>query len=107
PATENVGLQRLVTPHAELVVQEEPEVEDYAPEVKSLNLRYYDGTDWAESWDSTADGVLPLAVEVTIGLAIGEESQSTSPGSYQVLRRYSTTVRLSLATLAGRAEAQP
>jgi general secretion pathway protein J len=101
PATENVGLQRRITPIVELAVQEESEGEDYAPEVKSLNFRYYDGTNWLDTWDSTADGLLPLAVEVTIGLALGEESQN---GSYQVLRRFSTTVRLPVATRASGGE---
>ena len=38
--------------------------------VASLNLRYYDGTDWLDEWDSTADAnSLPLAVEIDIEIA--------------------------------------
>jgi prepilin-type N-terminal cleavage/methylation domain-containing protein len=38
--------------------------------VVSLNLRYYDGTDWVDGWDSTADSnSLPLAVEVDLQIA--------------------------------------
>jgi hypothetical protein len=38
--------------------------------VVSLNLRYYDGSDWLDEWDSTADSnSLPLAVEVDIEIA--------------------------------------
>jgi len=38
--------------------------------VVSLNLRYYDGSGWLDSWDSTTDSnSLPLAVEVDIEVA--------------------------------------
>lgn len=40
-----------------------------APEVVSLTFRYFDGTAWLESWDSTAAGRLPQAIEVTLGIA--------------------------------------
>jgi prepilin-type N-terminal cleavage/methylation domain-containing protein len=37
--------------------------------VASLNLRYYDGNDWIDQWDSTADAnSLPRAVEIDIEL---------------------------------------
>jgi Type II secretion system (T2SS), protein J/Prokaryotic N-terminal methylation motif len=46
-----------------------------APEVTSLQFRYFDGTDWQDSWDGTtlgADGVTPMgpprAVEITVGI---------------------------------------
>jgi Tfp pilus assembly protein PilV len=45
-----------------------------APEVKSLEIRYFDGSSWVDSWDSTAtgdDGVTPVgsprAIEVRLG----------------------------------------
>ncbi len=47
-----------------------------ADEVRSLNFQYFDGTDWQDSWDSTAlgaDGMTPIgsprAIAVTIGIA--------------------------------------
>jgi type II secretion system protein J len=40
-------------------------VEEVAPEVVSLDLRYYD-TDWQGSWDSTRENKLPRAVEITV-----------------------------------------
>jgi hypothetical protein len=47
-----------------------------APEVKSLQFQYFDGSAWQDSWDGTVtgtDGVTPLgppaAVAITIGLA--------------------------------------
>jgi len=37
--------------------------------VASLNMTYFDGSDWYDSWDSTThDDALPLAVEVSIEL---------------------------------------
>jgi hypothetical protein len=37
--------------------------------VFGFNLRYYDGSVWQDTWDSTTQGdVLPLAVEVTLQL---------------------------------------
>jgi hypothetical protein len=47
-----------------------------APEVKSIEFSYFDGTGWVESWDSTApgdgDGITPVgsprAIEVRIGI---------------------------------------
>jgi prepilin-type N-terminal cleavage/methylation domain-containing protein len=38
-----------------------------APEVVSLQFRYFNGLDWEDSWDSTSMDALPLAIEVTIG----------------------------------------
>src|SRR5262249_17299391 len=45
-----------------------------APEVKSLQFRYFDGSNWQDSWDGTQpgpDGVTPQgpprAIELTIG----------------------------------------
>jgi hypothetical protein len=40
-----------------------------APEVTSLTFRYYDGTQWLESWDSYQQGGLPVAIEVTLVVA--------------------------------------
>ena len=45
----------------------EPEVEVLCRRVHSLNLRYFDGEDWVDEWDSTTrDNTLPMRVEVTI-----------------------------------------
>lgn len=40
-----------------------------APEVASLQFRYFDGLAWFETWDSEEAGRLPRAVEVTLGFA--------------------------------------
>jgi len=43
--------------------------------VRSLNLRYYDGSDWQDDWDSSDnDDSLPKAVEITIVLENDEDA---------------------------------
>jgi len=34
--------------------------------IAGLNIRYYDGTDWVDTWDMEEEGSLPRAVEVTL-----------------------------------------
>ena len=43
------------------------QAEILAPEISLLQFRYFDGTGWVDSWDSSALGQLPKAVEITIG----------------------------------------
>jgi type II secretion system protein J len=51
--------------------QQQPEEEVLCTGVRSFSLRYYDGTDWQETWDSTTVGdALPLAVEFTLDIAL-------------------------------------
>lgn len=40
-----------------------------APEVSSLQFRFFDGAAWYTTWDSESAGRLPRALEVTIGFA--------------------------------------
>jgi type II secretion system protein J len=50
-------------------VQTEPEEEILCRNVRSLTLRYFDGYEWLEEWDSTVVGnVLPMAVQVILEL---------------------------------------
>ncbi len=45
----------------------EPQEQVLCRNVRSLNLRYYDGEDWLDEWDSTADAnSLPLAIQIDI-----------------------------------------
>ena len=45
----------------------DPEEQVLCRNVKSLNLRYFDGDKWLDDWDSTADAnSLPLAMEIDI-----------------------------------------
>ncbi len=67
--TQGSALVRLTSTN--LLAPEEPEpVEDVLCRgVRSFNLRYFDGSDWLEVWDSTAvENALPAAVEVTLGI---------------------------------------
>lgn len=43
----------------------EEDVEEVAPEVVYLNLRFYD-TEWRDSWDTTQTRKMPKAVEITV-----------------------------------------
>ncbi len=48
----------------------EPEEEVLCRNVASLNFRYFDGSNWLDEWDSTADAnSLPLAVEIDLEVA--------------------------------------
>ena len=58
-------VQRTLEPSADTRVEEEIICRD----VRSFSLRYFDGTNWQEDWDSTVLGdVLPLSVALTIEL---------------------------------------
>ena len=65
-----------------------------AKEINFLQYRYFDGTQWLESWDSVAVGGLPLAIEITIGFrpaaeqssnAIGDGDSKTSTDVYRLV----------------------
>ena len=59
-------------------IEPEPEVEVLCPGVRSFNLRYYDGADWIDAWDSAArGGTLPRAGQLTIELRPRQEGQET------------------------------
>lgn len=45
-----------------------PDEEVLCRGVGGFNLRYFDGTNWQDSWDSTQENTLPAAVEVTLQL---------------------------------------
>lgn len=47
--------------------------EPLAAEVSSLELSYYDGTEWLTEWDSSELGGLPLAVEIVVGIDLTPE----------------------------------
>jgi len=63
------ALVRRVTRNLLSALVPTPDEEVLCRGVTALNLRYYDGTTWADSWDSTAlNNALPTAVEVTLEL---------------------------------------
>jgi prepilin-type N-terminal cleavage/methylation domain-containing protein len=51
-----------------------------APEVRALEFRYFDGTQWVEEWDSKQLQSLPVAVEIAIALAPIDDPDSPSAG---------------------------
>jgi type II secretion system protein J len=54
----------------------DPEEEVLCGGVRSWNLRYYDGSDWVDEWNSTDnDNSLPEGVEITIVLEESEDSE--------------------------------
>jgi type II secretory pathway pseudopilin PulG len=57
-----------------------------APEVISLQFRYFDGLSWLAEWDSVSAQRLPNAVEITLGLRrlISEEEQRAKPFDAEV-----------------------
>jgi type II secretion system protein J len=62
-------LVRLTTANLLAPETPEPEREVLATGVYAFNLRYFDGSEWQDSWDSsTEDDTLPVAVEVTLQL---------------------------------------
>jgi type II secretion system protein J len=42
------------------------DIKELAQDVVFVHFRYFDGTDWQTSWDSTQTGTLPKAVETTV-----------------------------------------
>lgn len=53
-----------------------------APEVTAIEFRYWDGTEWTTSWDTSLLGGLPLAVEVAIAIgASGEDPYDAAPSA--------------------------
>jgi type II secretion system protein J len=72
-----------------------PDEEILCRGVDGFNLRYFDGTDWQDSWDSTAvNNELPTAIEVTLEL-----ERPATDGGTQTLR-YTRVFTVSCATPA-------
>lgn len=57
-----------------------PEV---VPELLRFHLRYFDGLEWVETWDSDLDGGLPLAVEIEIDVASHAEVEAVRESKRQ------------------------
>jgi len=59
----DLGGEEEVEDEEALAVKEEL----YAPEIKYLDLRYFDGFTWWETWELAQGNSLPLMVRITIG----------------------------------------
>ncbi len=69
-------LVRRVTANLLAPEAQDPIEEVLCRRVSALDVTFFDGTDWLESWDSTTAGdVLPLAVRLTISLETEDEEE--------------------------------
>ncbi len=66
--------------------EEEEEAQEIGPNITFLGLRYYDGNDWQDSWDSTLSLTLPEAVEVTLFLRV--------PGTEEEVQEFQSKIYL-------------
>ena len=74
-------LLRRVTDNLLVTKTAEPVEEVLIRDVRRFSLRYFDGLDWLDAWDSTTLGdVLPLAVEVTLELEPAGQSADEADG---------------------------
>ena len=88
PAEEGEGavLLRRVTVNLLATNVQDPAEEVLCRGVRSFDLRYFDGMDWQNTWDSgVQDNALPLAVEVTLEL-LRQDGTETGDGGYWILR---------------------
>ncbi|MDY0189484.1 MAG: type II secretion system protein GspJ [Desulfuromonas sp.] len=51
----------------------EPTYQRLSSQIKQLQWRFYDGSDWQESWDSSSSNQLPQTVEMSLILQSGEQ----------------------------------
>ncbi len=91
--TDALGLVRarhkLIT-ETTVVTKKGEDLETIVPEVIGLRIRYYDGTAWGDTWDSTQSGTLPKAVEVIVTIKM------TFRGTVET-QKYSAKVYLPVA----------
>ena len=84
-------VQRNVLSDGALDVQDEPLLGG----VRAFGLRYYDGSAWQQTWDSTnAGNVLPLAIEITL------ELDTPSPTRPDLFYRLTQVVPLAAGKIA-------
>ena len=88
PAEEGEGLDLVRRVYRFLLATriEEPPEEVLCRNVRLFDLKYHDGVDWQDSWDSTThDNALPLAVQVTLEL-VGEDGKASARRGYMATR---------------------
>jgi len=79
-------LVRRVTANLLAPVVASPVEEILCRGVFAFNLRYFDGTDWLDTWDSTTESsALPVAIEVTLQLNDDRQKDPTV-GGYRLLQ---------------------
>jgi prepilin-type N-terminal cleavage/methylation domain-containing protein len=75
-------LSNLTAPQQQQI---EPDQEVLCRNVRSFNLRYYDGSTWQDTWDSTQTSPaneLPVAVEVTLEIGPPADDPQSVPHRY-------------------------
>jgi prepilin-type N-terminal cleavage/methylation domain-containing protein len=101
-------IDRAVTRWAEesgTLSQVDLEIEPIAPEVTDIEFHYHDGTEWVDTWDSSAMGSLPIAVHIAIAIMPREQynqfmqdwSNQSATSEQAVNFIYSLTVALPVA----------
>lgn len=69
PETLERGLIRRVARVRDLAAGVEPDLpEEIAPQVVAMNLRFFDGQEWQETWDSSGSDTLPTSTVVELVL---------------------------------------
>jgi hypothetical protein len=72
--------------------------EPMATEVEEIQFRYFDGTDWLDTWDTTERSGLPMAVQIGLRLARpGQSSPTPDESDPEATRTYQLTVHLPAA----------
>ena len=66
-------------------------------QVISIEFAYHDGFEWLESWDSSLDGGLPVAVGITLTLIDEADIGSSDSDALKADNIFQTTVRLPAA----------
>jgi type II secretory pathway pseudopilin PulG len=87
--TQPPSLVRSVTRNLLAPTQPPPDDEILCRNVRSFTVRYYDGTDWQDSWDSTTLGdILPQAIQLTFEAVIDDAKPGQQPVIYKVTRTF-------------------
>jgi prepilin-type N-terminal cleavage/methylation domain-containing protein len=86
---ENYRLVRRITTNLLSPRAVEAEEQILCRNVRSLNLRYFDGDSWLEEWDSTADAnSLPLAMEIDIQVLYNTKSSDKEPQIRRLIQSF-------------------
>jgi prepilin-type N-terminal cleavage/methylation domain-containing protein len=57
---------------------------DWSVPIRTLSIRYFDGRDWLEEWDSHDQGRVPWAVEFKVNFAKPKEQLDAEKGKFNV-----------------------
>ena len=86
---ENYRLVRRVTSNLLPPRSIDPDDQVLCRNVRSLNLRYFDGDNWLDEWDSTADAnSLPLAMEIDIQVLYNTKSSDKEPQIRRLIQSF-------------------